>query len=81
MTSSETNHEQEKQAATLSRSPSVTAKDAGQAASVKEAEQGGKSNGFNLWEYLNADVDPNETTAPLAAYSFMTGYMYVVSRS
>jgi hypothetical protein len=29
----------------------------------------------SLWSYLMADVDPAQTTAPLAAYCFMTGYM------
>ena len=28
-----------------------------------------------LRSYLMADVDPAQTTAPLAAYCFMTGYM------
>jgi len=30
-----------------------------------------------LWQYLMADIDANHSTAPLAAYCFMTGYMYV----
>ena len=29
----------------------------------------------SLRSYLMADVDPAETTAPLAAYCFMTGFM------
>ena len=29
----------------------------------------------SLRSYLMADVDPAQTTAPLAAYCFMTGYM------
>jgi hypothetical protein len=29
----------------------------------------------SLRSYLMADVDPTQTTAPLAAYCFMTGFM------
>ena len=29
----------------------------------------------SLRSYLMADVDPAQTTAPLAAYCFMTGFM------
>ncbi|TFK61748.1 hypothetical protein BDN72DRAFT_849404 [Pluteus cervinus] len=35
----------------------------------------------SYWEWLNQDVDPNDTTFPLTAYSFMTGYMDVISFS
>jgi uncharacterized membrane protein YoaK (UPF0700 family) len=35
----------------------------------------------SLWTYLQQDVDPAESTAPLAAYCFMTGYIDVVSFS
>ncbi|KAF4616808.1 hypothetical protein D9613_008405 [Agrocybe pediades] len=34
-----------------------------------------------LWQYLQSDVDPGQTTGPLAAYCFMTGYIDVVSFS
>ena len=29
----------------------------------------------SFWSYLMADVDPAQTTGPLAAYCFMTGYV------
>jgi len=29
----------------------------------------------SFWSYLMTDVDPAQTTAPLAAYCFMTGFM------
>ncbi|GLB42938.1 putative protein of unknown function (DUF1275) [Lyophyllum shimeji] len=29
----------------------------------------------SFWAHLNSDVDPAQTTGPLAAYCFMTGYM------
>lgn len=35
----------------------------------------------SLWSYLVTDVDPAQSTAPLAAYCFMTGYIDVVSFS
>lgn len=41
-----------------------------------QPEKEGKKT-FSLWSYLNEEVDPKETTAPLAAYAFMTGYMCV----
>jgi hypothetical protein len=31
----------------------------------------------SLWTHLMADVDPNQSTGPLAAFCFMTGYMCV----
>jgi hypothetical protein len=31
----------------------------------------------SLWTYLMADVDPAQSTGPLAAFCFMTGYMCV----
>lgn len=37
--------------------------------------------GASVWQYLNADVDPKESTGPLAAFAFMTGYIDVVSFS
>lgn len=43
-----------------------------------QAEKEGKV--FSLWSHLNEEVDPKETTAPLAAYAFMTGYMCVARR-
>lgn len=33
----------------------------------------------SLWTYLTSDVDPAQCTGPLAAYSFMTGFMYVTA--
>ena len=41
----------------------------------KDVERGKAGETFSLWQYLQADVDPKETIAPLAAFSFMTGYM------
>ncbi|KAF8799762.1 hypothetical protein BYT27DRAFT_7176191 [Phlegmacium glaucopus] len=35
----------------------------------------------SLWSYLMTDVDAAQTTAPLAAYCFMTGFIDVVSFS
>jgi hypothetical protein len=32
---------------------------------------------LSLWQHLLQDVDPKQTTGPLAMYCFMTGYMYV----
>ncbi|TFK33974.1 hypothetical protein BDQ12DRAFT_700588 [Crucibulum laeve] len=40
-----------------------------------------KDHAMSLWDYLQQDVDPAQTTAPLAAYCFMTGYVDVVSFS
>lgn len=34
----------------------------------------------SLWTYMNSDVDPLESTGPLSAYCFMTGYMYVAPK-
>ena len=33
--------------------------------------------GTGIWYRLKAEIDPNHSTAPLAAFSFMTGFMYV----
>lgn len=33
---------------------------------------------ISLWAYLNTDVDPAQSTGPLSAFCFMTGYMYVL---
>lgn len=44
-----------------------------------DVEHAGTKSTVTLWEYLMADVDPAQTTGPLAAYCFMTGYMCVVS--
>ncbi|KAG5651511.1 hypothetical protein H0H81_008376 [Sphagnurus paluster] len=35
----------------------------------------------SFWEHLNSDVDPAQSTGPLAAFCFMTGYIDVVSFS
>ncbi|RXW13328.1 hypothetical protein EST38_g12522 [Candolleomyces aberdarensis] len=47
----------------------------------RDVEHGKAGEGFSLWQYLQADVDPKETIAPLAAFSFMTGYIDVISFS
>lgn len=44
-----------------------------------DAERAGRGRTVSLWNYLMTDVDSKETTGPLAAYCFMTGYMYVSS--
>ncbi|KAF5349167.1 hypothetical protein D9756_009465 [Leucocoprinus leucothites] len=41
----------------------------------------GQNNNLSLWQYLLKDVDPKQTTGPLAAYCFMTGYIDVISFS
>jgi hypothetical protein len=43
--------------------------------------EGGRRQTVSLWTYLSEDVDPAESTAPLAAYCFMTGYIDVISFS
>lgn len=35
----------------------------------------------SAWTYLNEDVDPDQSTGPLAAFCFMTGYIDVISFS
>lgn len=45
-----------------------------------QGEKDGK-NRYSLWSHLNEEVDPRHTTAPLAAYAFMTGYIDVISFS
>ncbi|KAF9446031.1 hypothetical protein P691DRAFT_804806 [Macrolepiota fuliginosa MF-IS2] len=49
--------------------------------SDREVESGQQNNTMSLWQYLMQDVDPKQTTAPLAAYCFMTGYIDVISFS
>ena len=44
-------------------------------ASQGDVEHAAPKKTVSLWSYLMADVDPAQTTAPLAAYCFMTGYM------
>jgi len=39
--------------------------------------EAGSTQTIPLWQYLMADIDANHSTVPLAAYCFMTGYMYV----
>ena len=39
--------------------------------------EAGSAQRMPLWQYLMADIDTKFSTAPLAAYCFMTGYMYV----
>ena len=43
--------------------------------SAVDVEHASLKNRVSLWSYLMTDVDPAQTTAPLAAYCFMTGYM------
>jgi hypothetical protein len=43
---------------------------------AERAEQEPSSR-WSVWSYLMADVDPAQCTGPLAAFCFMTGYMYV----
>ncbi|KAF5336503.1 hypothetical protein D9611_006583 [Ephemerocybe angulata] len=67
-------HEQEK--------PVSTAASSTEESGTLDAEHGKlEQPKFSLWRYLNADVDPKETTAPLAAFAFMTGYIDVISFS
>jgi len=52
--------------------------------SEKDMERAGEKNPHSrvsLWQYLLQDVDPKQTTSPLAAYCFMTGYIDVISFS
>jgi len=49
--------------------------------SVEDVEQGGKRRSLSLWQYLQQEVDPKQTTSPLTAYCFMTGYTDVISFS
>ncbi|KAJ3571116.1 hypothetical protein NP233_g3958 [Leucocoprinus birnbaumii] len=46
-----------------------------------DVERGQRSSHMPLWQYLMQDVDPKETTGPLAMYCFMTGYIDVISFS
>lgn len=45
-----------------------------------DPEELSTTKGSSLWAYLNAEVDPAMATMPLAAFSFMTGFMYVIFR-
>lgn len=62
----------------LNPSPSHTTV-AGSNHSKRDAERGVPNTAVSLWKYLMEDVDSSQTTAPLAAYCFMTGYMCVNS--
>ncbi|KDR72671.1 hypothetical protein GALMADRAFT_270629 [Galerina marginata CBS 339.88] len=46
-----------------------------------DLERAGSKDTVTLWTYLMTEVDPAQTTAPLAMYCFMTGYVDVVSFS
>lgn len=47
-----------------------------------DAEQGEQDAPASaLWTYLMTDVDPAQSTGPLTAFCFMTGYMCVVQFS
>ncbi|KAF8908601.1 hypothetical protein CPB84DRAFT_1767049 [Gymnopilus junonius] len=49
---------------------------------TKDVEHGGMMRTTeSLWNYLLADVDPAKSTAPLAMYCFMTGYIDAISFS
>ncbi|KAJ3834943.1 hypothetical protein F5878DRAFT_588789 [Lentinula raphanica] len=39
------------------------------------------SKAHSLWTYLNTEVDPNQSTIPLAAFCFMTGFIDSISFS
>ena len=43
----------------------------------ERGERGARA--LSFWGYLQTDVDPAWSTAPLAAFCFMTGYMYAIS--
>ncbi|KAJ3491217.1 hypothetical protein NLJ89_g11359 [Agrocybe chaxingu] len=47
----------------------------------KDPERRGPQQVMSLWNYLQAEVDPKQSTVPLAMYCFMTGYVDVVSFS
>lgn len=52
------------------------------ARSVKDLEHGQRQpSSLSLWQFLQQDVDPKQTTPPLAAFCFMTGYIDVISFS
>ncbi|KAG6864182.1 hypothetical protein C0991_011801 [Blastosporella zonata] len=46
-----------------------------------DVEQGSSSSSSSFWSYLNSEVDPEQSTGPLAAFCFMTGYIDVISFS
>ena len=47
------------------------------AVDAERSEQDEDAPASSLWTYLMADVDPAQSTGPLAAFCFMTGYMCV----
>ncbi|KNZ79449.1 hypothetical protein J132_09825 [Termitomyces sp. J132] len=47
----------------------------------EDVECGSSSSSPSFWTYLNSDVDPAQSTGPLAAFCFMTGYIDVISFS
>ncbi|KNZ82148.1 hypothetical protein J132_07733 [Termitomyces sp. J132] len=47
----------------------------------KDVERGSSSSLLSFWSYLNSDVDPAQSTGPLAAFCFMTGYLDAISFS
>jgi hypothetical protein len=66
----------------LEESPTATvAGDRNSKSSSMDPEAGRGKSQVSLWSFLTQDVDPKETTTPLAAYCFMTGYIDVVSFS
>jgi len=46
-----------------------------------DVENGSHDSLPSLWTYLNSDVEPMESTGPLAAFCFMTGYLDALSFS
>ncbi|KAF8157070.1 hypothetical protein B0H34DRAFT_789590 [Crassisporium funariophilum] len=67
---------------TKTERPGTMSTVAGSSQSKEDVEHGlARKETVSLWTYLNADVDPSQTTAPLAMYCFMTGYIDVVSFS
>ncbi|KAG6910734.1 hypothetical protein DXG01_008266 [Tephrocybe rancida] len=49
--------------------------------SHKEDVERGSASQLSFWSYLNSEVDPAQSTGPLAAFCFMTGYIDVISFS
>ncbi|KAF9041299.1 hypothetical protein BJ165DRAFT_1488351 [Panaeolus papilionaceus] len=48
---------------------------------TQDVERAEPTQTMTLWQFLNTDVNPPDTTWPMAFYCFMTGYMDVVSFS
>ncbi|KAJ3509999.1 hypothetical protein NMY22_g16112 [Coprinellus aureogranulatus] len=74
MSSSETRHQEPEK---MFSAASSTVEGGG----IQAEKDVGKRAGFSVWNHLKEEVDPKETTAPLAAFAFMTGYIDVISFS